>query len=41
MMYFRSVYTGHCVKADFLPQFGGWELISEEEYLAWCKEVGI
>ena len=36
-MYFKSTATGQCYKADFIPQFGGYELITEEEYLAWCK----
>jgi len=41
MMYFRSTITGTCVKTDRLPQFGGWELITEAEYNAWCAAHGI
>ena len=40
-MYFRSTITGTCVKADILPRFGGWELITEEEYKAWCEAHNI
>lgn len=40
-MYFRSVYTGACVYSPTLPKFGGWELIAEAEYMAWCRTHGI
>ena len=41
MMYFRSVYTGHCMECDFIPQYGGWELITREEFLDWKRSIGI
>lgn len=41
MMYIKSVYTGQVYKVDFLPQFGGWELSTEEEYNAYCKRMGL
>ena len=36
-MYIRSTYTGMVMKTDFLPKFGGWEVVSEKTYLEWCK----
>lgn len=41
MMYFKSVYTGQVYKMGFIPMGNGWELSTEAEYLAWCKEHGI
>lgn len=41
MMYFRSTMTGQCYAAPFIPQFGGYVLISEAEYRAWCEAAGI
>ena len=40
-MYFRSTITGQCYKLDFIPRFPGYELITEAEYLAYCKAHGI
>ena len=37
MMYFRSVYTGQVFEVDFIPQFGGWELATKEEFEEWTK----
>lgn len=36
-MYIRSEYTGQVFKTDFLPKFGGWEVVDEKTYLDWCK----
>ena len=36
-MYIRSTYTGMVMKTNFLPQFGGWEVVDEKTYLDWCK----
>jgi hypothetical protein len=36
-MYIRSAYTGMVMKTDFLPQFGGWEVVDEKTYIDWCK----
>ena len=41
MMYVRSKLSGQCYKLDFIPQYGGYELITEAEYLAWCEANGI
>lgn len=41
MMYFKSIYTGQVYKMDFIPQFGGWELSCEAEYIEWCKAHNI
>lgn len=41
MMYIKSVETAQVYKADFLPQFGGWELATEEEYNAYMKKMGL
>ena len=41
MMYFRSTLTGQCYEADFIPQFGGYELITKAEYEAWKKKMGL
>lgn len=32
MMYFKSIYTNQIHEVDFIPQFGGWELSTKEEY---------
>ena len=40
-MYFKSTITGQCYKADFIPQYGGYELITKAEFEAWCKAHGI
>ena len=40
-MYFRSTITGAVYKADFIPKFGGYELSTEAEYIAWCRSHGI
>ena len=37
-MYFRSTATGQCYKLDFIPQFGGYELITEDEYNEWSQK---
>ena len=30
--------VGRCdYKTDFLPKFGGWQVVSEKTYLEWCK----
>ena len=36
-MYYKSTITGQCYKADFIPKFGGYELITKAEFDAWCK----
>jgi hypothetical protein len=41
MMYIRSTYTGMVMKTDFLPKFGGWEVVDEATYLEWCKANNI
>ena len=40
-MYFKSTLTGQCYAADFIPQFGGYELITKAEYEAWLKKMGL
>ena len=39
-MYFRSIYPGQCYQLDSVPRFGGFELITKEEYIAWCNANG-
>ena len=41
MMSFRSTMTGQCYELDFIPQFGGYELITKADYDAWCNAQGI
>lgn len=41
MIYLRSIYTGQCYAVDFLPKFGGYEVITEAEYIAYCKKMGL
>ena len=41
LIYIKSVYTGQCYATENLPKFGGYELITEAEYIAWCKANGI
>ena len=36
-MYFRSTMTGQCYKLDFVPKFDGYEPITEQEYLEYCR----
>lgn len=40
-MFIRSAYTGECFKTDFLPKFGGWDVISYETYLDYVMEKGL
>lgn len=41
MMYFRSTFSGQVYKLDFIPQYDGFELTTEAEYVAWCRAHGI
>ena len=41
MMYIRSIYTGQVYETDFLPQFGGYEVVTKADYEAWLKERGL
>jgi hypothetical protein len=41
MIYLRSIYTGQCYAMDFLPKFGGYEIITEAEYIAYRKKMGL
>jgi hypothetical protein len=38
--YFKSEYTGQVYCMDEVPQFGGFILTDEAEFLAWCQEHG-
>ncbi len=40
-MYIRSTATGQVYKVEFIPKFGGYELASEAEFIAWCAAHGI
>ena len=35
--YIRSTYTGMVMKTNFLPHFGGWEVVDEKTYIDWCR----
>lgn len=41
MIYVKSIYTGQCYALDFLPKFSGYELITEAEYIDYCKKMGL
>ena len=34
-MYVKSIYTEQIYKVDTMPEFGGWVVVTEEEYKAW------
>ena len=40
-MYFRSTFTGQVYKMDFIPMGKGWELATEQEYIAYCQAMGL
>ena len=40
-MYFKSTYTGQCYRLDFIPKYGGYEPITEEEYFLYWKAMGM
>lgn len=40
-MYIRSTLTHQVYKVDSLPKYSfGWEVVSEREYLDYCKRMG-
>lgn len=41
MMYFKSIHTGQIYEMDFIPQYGGWELSTKEEYEKQKREMDI
>ena len=40
-MYFKSIYTGQVYKLDFVPQYGGYEEVTEKEYNEYCERMGL
>ena len=40
-MYIRSTLTGQIYEADFLPQFGEYEIVTKADYEAWLKKMGL
>lgn len=38
-MYIKSTMTGQVYKVDFIPQFGGYELATEAEYLEYIESL--
>lgn len=40
-MYIKSEATGQVYKVDSLPRFGGYEVVRESDYIAWCNSQGI
>lgn len=41
MMYVRSITTGQIYETDFLPQFGGYEVVSKATYIEWRRAMGL
>lgn len=41
MMYFKSTYTGQIYEMSFIPQYGGWEPSTKEEYEKQKREMGM
>ena len=41
MFYIKSTMTGQIYKGEEMPKFGGYELSTESEYIAYCKKMGI
>ena len=41
MFYIKSTITGQIYKVDEMPKFGGYEVATESEYIAYCKKMGI
>lgn len=41
MMYIKSTLTGQCYEVEFVPLFGGYEVITKAEYEAWLKKMGL
>ena len=37
--FWKSLYTGHITPqdVDYMPKFGGWELVSEQTYEEYLK----
>lgn len=41
MLFFKSEMTGQIYKLNFVPRGTGWLLVTEAEYIAWCRAAGI
>lgn len=41
MFYIKSIYTNQIYKVEEMPKFGGYELATEAEYIAYCQKMGI
>ena len=39
-IYIKSDYTGQVHCTDFIPQFGGWTVVTEAEFIEWCESHG-
>lgn len=40
-MYIKSAVTGQCYKVEYIPQYGGYEVITQAEFEDWCRAHGI
>jgi hypothetical protein len=39
--YFKSTYTGQIYRLNFIPQYGGYEETTKEEYEEYCTKMGL